>query len=71
MEVVRELSGSVRVLEKPGGKKNMHSVFDDFFRADVHFKSKPRKVVGKEGDPFLNVRPRFKNECAVVYIDHA
>ena len=52
VEVVRELSGSVRVLEKPGGKKNMYSVFDDFFRADVHFKSKPRKVVGKGVIPF-------------------
>ena len=40
VEVVREVSGSVRV--------NMHSVSEVFFRADVHFKSKPSKLVGKE-----------------------
>ena len=37
--MVREVSGSVRVFKKPGGRKNMHSVFEVFFRADVHCKS--------------------------------
>ena len=49
VEVVREVSGSVRV--------NMHSVSEVFFHADVHFKSKPSKLVGKEGDAFFNVSP--------------
>ena len=31
-----------------------------FFRSDVHFKSKPSKVVRKEGDPFFDVSPGFK-----------
>ena len=30
VEVVRELSGIVRVFKKPGGRKNTHSVFDGF-----------------------------------------
>ena len=31
VEVVREVSGIVRVLKKPGGGENTHSVFDVFF----------------------------------------
>ena len=71
VEVAIEVSGSVCVLKKPGGGKNKHSVFEVFSRADVHFKSKPIKVVGKEGDPFFNFSTRFKNKCSVVYIEHA
>ena len=52
MELVREVSDSVCVLEKPEGGENTHSVFEVFFCASVHFKAKPSKVVGKEGDAF-------------------
>ena len=38
--------------------------------SDVHFKYKPSKVVGKEGNTFFNVSSVLKNKCAVVYIDH-
>ena len=31
VEVVREVSGIVRVVKKPGGGENMLSVFDGFF----------------------------------------
>ena len=31
MELVVSLSSEVRVLKKPGGGKNMHSVFERFF----------------------------------------
>ena len=37
----------------------------------MNFKSEPSKVVGKEGDPFLDSSPGFKNKFAVVYIEHA
>ena len=53
--VVREVSGSVRVLKKPGDRENTHSVFEVFFCTNVHFKAEPSKVVGKEGDPFLDL----------------
>ena len=59
---------SVCVLKKHGGGENMHSVFKGFFCANVHFKAKSRKVVGKEGDPFFGVGPGFKNNCAIFYI---
>ena len=65
------MSGSVCVLKKSEGGKDTHSVFEVFSHADVHFKSEPKKVVGKEGNPFFNVSPGFKNKCAVVYIEHA
>ena len=42
-----------------------------FFCANVYFKAKPRKVVRREGDPFFDVGPVFKKNCAVVYIEHA
>ena len=61
VEVVRGVRVSVRVLKKPGGGENMHSVFEGFFCAYVHFKDKSSKVVGKEGDPFFDVGPVFKN----------
>ena len=64
------MSGSVCVLKKPGGGENMHSVFEVFFHAGVHLKSEPRKVVGKDGNTFFNVSPRFKKKCPVVYIEH-
>ena len=70
--MIREVSGIVFVLKKPGGGENTHSVFDGFSsRFNVHFKSKPSKVVGREGDPFFDVSPGFKNKCTVVYIEHA
>ena len=62
------MSGSVCVLKKPWGGKNTHSVFEGFFCASVHSKAEPSKVIGKEGDPFFDVGPGFKNKCAVVYI---
>ena len=68
---MREFSAIVRVLKKPGGGENTHSVFDGFFRSGVHFKSEPGKVVRKEGDPFFGASPGLKNKCAVVYVDHA
>ena len=68
---MREVSGIVCVLKKPGGGENTHSVFDVFSRFDVYFKSEPGKVVGKEGGTFFDVSPGFKNKCAVVYIEHA
>ena len=71
MEVVREVSGSVSVVKKPGAGKIRIQSLRVFLRAYVHFKSEPSKVVGKEGNPFFKVSPGFKNECVVVYIDHA
>ena len=62
------MNGIVRVLKKPGGGENTHSVFEGFLVLIVHFKSEPSKVVGKEGNPFFNVSPGFKNKCTVVYI---
>ena len=50
--MVREVSSIVCVLKKPREMKNTHSVVEVFFHSGVHFKSKPSKVVGKEGDPF-------------------
>ena len=68
--MVREVSCIVRVLKKPWGRENTHSVFDRFFPCfNVHLKSKPGKVVRKEGDPSFDASPGFKkNKCAVVYI---
>ena len=60
--------GSVRVLNKPGGRNNTLSVFEVFFCANVHFEAKPSEVIRKEGDNFFDVGPGFKNECAIVYI---
>ena len=68
VEVVREVSGSVRVLKKPGGGENTHSVLEVFLCANVHFKAKPSKVVGNEGDPFFDVGPGFKNKCTIIYV---
>ena len=68
---MREVSGIVCVLKKPGGGKIRIQSLTVFPRSDVHFKSEPRKVVGKEGDTCFDVSPGFKNKCAVVYIDHA
>ena len=63
------MSDSVRLLNKPGGGENMNLVFEVFFIcANVNFKAKPSKVVGKEGGPFFDVGPGFKNKCAVAYI---
>ena len=39
------------------------AAFMCFPRSDVHFKSKPSKVVGKKGDPFFNVSPWFKKHA--------
>ena len=66
------MSGSVRVLKKPRGGENTNSVFEVFFScANMYFKAKPRKVVGKEGDSFFDVGPGFKKKCTVIYIEHA
>ena len=69
--MVREVSGIVRVLKKPGGGKIRIQSLMVFYRSDVHFKSETVKVVGKEGDPFFDVSPGFKEKCAVVYTEHA
>ena len=53
MELVGPVGDGVRVLKKPGGGNKMHSIFEDFFGANIHFKSKLGKVVGEEGDSSL------------------
>ena len=53
------MSGSVRILKKHGGGENTHSVFKVFFCANVHFESKPSKVIVKEVDPSFYVGPGF------------
>ena len=65
VELVRSVSGNVCTLKKPGGTKNTHSVF---FLCLCVFEAKPREMVREEGDPFLDVRPVFKNKCADIYI---
>ena len=65
------VSGKVCALKETGGGKKMHSVFEGFFRANVHFDAKPSKVVREEGDPFFDVGPGFKDKSAVIYINHA
>ena len=39
VEVVREVSGSVRVLKKPGGGVNTHSVFEGVFFVPIFISS--------------------------------
>ena len=56
---MKSVSGSVCVLNKPRGKKNTHSVFEDFFCADVQFEAKTSEVVGEEGDTSLDISPGF------------
>ena len=68
VEVVIEVSGIFRMLKKPGGGENTHSVLEVFLCANVHFKAKPSKVVGNEGDPFFDVGPGFKNKCTIIYV---
>ena len=43
----------------------------DFNPANVHFESKPNKVVGEQGDYFLDVGPEFKDKYVIIYIEHA
>ena len=50
------MTGIVRLLNKAKGRKNAHSVFEVFSRANVHFKSEPSKVVRKEGDQFFKYK---------------
>ena len=42
VEVVREVSGIVLVLKKPGGGENTHSVFDVFFPVTMYSSSPNR-----------------------------
>ena len=51
VKVAREVSSSVRVLKKSGGRKNKDSVLYIYiyFSANVHFKSKLSKIGQKGG----------------------
>ena len=43
----------------------------DFPCANVHFESKPSKMVGEYSDTFCDVGPGFKEKWVVIYINNA
>ena len=49
MELLRSLSGEVRVLNKPGGGKNMHSVFRDFLLCQCAFRGQTEQSYWRGG----------------------
>ena len=59
------------VKETLGQVKYAFSIRGGFFCANVHFEAKPSEVIKKEGDPFFDVGPGFRNKCTIVYIEHA
>ena len=49
VDVVREVSSSVRVLKKPGDGKNTHSVFEVFFLCQCAIKGRTEQSGRKGG----------------------
>ena len=62
VDLVREVSGSVCVLKKPGGRKNTHSVFEFFFPCHFEFQVQTKQSGRKGGSSLFQCQSWIQNQ---------